>query len=136
MTMRTKQRGGLAAIADEWSPGALSDEQAEGVGRVRIARRVLRTVVREAAMSVPGVARVESDAAVAWAAGLKRPRPADGVGLSVHQDVVGIDLYLVVAYGVNMVVVGEAVQAAIIAAIEHIVGMTVSEVNVFIRDVA
>jgi uncharacterized alkaline shock family protein YloU len=136
MTMRTKQRGGLAAIAEEFSPAALSDEQAEGVGRVRIARRVLRTVVREAAISVPGVARVESDAAVAWAAGLRRPRPAEGVGLSVHRDVVGIDLYLVVEFGVNMVVVGEAVQASVAAAIEHIVGMTVSEVNVFIRDVA
>ncbi len=134
--MRTKQRGGLAALAEEWGPAALRDEQAEGAGRVRIARRVLRTVVREAAMGVPGVVRVESDAAVAWAAGLKRPRPMDGVGLSVHHDVVGIDLYLVVAFGVNMVVVGETVQGSVMAAIEHIVGMTVSEVNVFIRDVA
>jgi uncharacterized alkaline shock family protein YloU len=134
--MRAKQRGGLAAIAEEWSPAALSDEQAEAAGRVRIARRVLRTVVREAAMSVPGVARVESDAAVAWAAGLRRPRPVDGVGLSVHHDVVGIDLYLVVEYGVNMVAVGEAVQASVAAAIEHIVGMTVSAVNVYFRDVA
>jgi uncharacterized alkaline shock family protein YloU len=134
--MRTKQRGGLAAIADEWSPAALSEETADGIGRVRIARRVLRTVVRQAAMSVPGVARVESAAAVAWAAGLKRPRPIDGVGLSVHQDVVGIDLYLVVEFGVSMVAVGEAVQSSVAAAIEHIVGMAVSEVNVFIRDVA
>jgi uncharacterized alkaline shock family protein YloU len=47
-----------------------------------------------------------------------------------------VDLYLIVEPGVNMVAVGEAVQEGVGAAIEHILGMRVSEIDVYIRDVA
>src|SRR5258708_4167942 len=133
--METRQRSGLAALTPEWGAGAVSDQTTDDIGRVRLARRVLRTVVRQPAMGVPGVARV-AQVSSAWTQGFRRARPLDGVALVVRHDMVGVDIYVVVEPGVNMVTVGEAVQEGVSAAIEHIVGMTVTEVNVFIRDVA
>lgn len=104
-------------------------------GRVRIARRALRTVVREAALGVPGVVRPFNRVS-GWTAYLGRALPREGIALTIHGDRVSVDLYLVAATGVNLVAVGEAVQDAVGAAIEHILGMRFDAINVYIRDVA
>jgi uncharacterized alkaline shock family protein YloU len=107
----------------------------EQLGAVRIARRVLRTVVEQAALHVPGVARMaHGGARWPWLPG--RSAPHHGVGLEIHQGVVAIDLYLIVQPGANMVDVGMAVQEAVGAAVEHILGMSVGEINIYVRDVA
>jgi uncharacterized alkaline shock family protein YloU len=134
--METTQPGAamLARRAREpGEDGAAGGEDA--IGTVRIARRVLRTVVREAALGVPGVARPAASS-VTWAAVLGRPRPRDGVALTVHGNAVAVDLYLVVEPGVNMVTVGEAVQDTVAAAIEHMLDMRATLINIYIRDVA
>lgn len=105
------------------------------LGTVRIARAVLRTVVEQAALHVPGVARMARTGS-RWPRLPGRPRPQHGVALAVHDDVVALDLYLVVAPATSMVVVGTAVQEAVGAAVEHILGMGVSEINVYVQDVA
>lgn len=128
-------RQGSTAMAFAVPLGPHPRDGADVMGHVRIARQVLRTVVREAALAVPGVARL-APAASAWANLLGRPLPREGVGLSVRDTVVGVDLYLIVEPGVNMVTLGEAVQDSVGAAIEHILGMEVSEINVYVRDVA
>lgn len=133
--MQTWQAGSAAVATPKWSGVDAGAAATDEPGRVRIARRVLHTVVREAALGVPGVTRLAS-AVSAWPSILGRPLPRDGVALTVRKDVVGVDLYLVVEPGLNLVVVGEAVQEAIAAAIEHMLGMAVGEINVFIRDVA
>jgi uncharacterized alkaline shock family protein YloU len=134
-TMDTWQRGTITTLTPRWDAGTAGNGTADQMGRVRIARRVLRTAVREAALSVPGVVRF-AEAPAAWGALVGHRRPAGGIGLLVHGTVVGVDLYLVTEAGVNMVTVGEAVQEAVAAAIEHILSMTASEINVYIRDVA
>lgn len=130
-----RQRGAVTAPASPWGTQDGATDGSDVMGRVRIAREVLRTVVREATLAVPGVAHLATTANT-WANLLGRPCPREGVGLTVHGTVIGVDLYLVVEPGVNMVTVGEAVQESVGAAIEHILGMQVSEINVYIRDVA
>jgi len=93
-------------------------------------------VVEQAALAVPGVARMASVTSSRWPQLLGRPLPRHGVGLIVRGDRVAIDLYLVVQAGANMVEVGSRVQASVGAAIEHILGMGVSAINVYIQDVA
>jgi len=56
--------------------------------------------------------------------------------LTVKDNTVTTDLYIVVANDVNIVDVGSAVQEEVAAALEHMVGMHVREVNVYIQDVA
>jgi uncharacterized alkaline shock family protein YloU len=132
--MDTWQRGTISTLAPRWDAGTARADTVDQMGTVRIARRVLRTVVREAALHVPGVVRL-AEPPRAWGRLLRR-RPEGGIALQIEGDVVGVDLYLVVEAGLNLVTLGEAVQEAIGAAIEHILGMTVSGINVYIRDVA
>jgi uncharacterized alkaline shock family protein YloU len=55
--------------------------------------------------------------------------------LTVRENTVAADLYLVIESGADIVSVGAAVQEEVAAALEHIVGMQVHEVNVYIQDV-
>ena len=106
----------------------------EQLGAVRIARRVLRTVVEQAALGVPGVARLAAYSA-GWRPVFGRPLPQHGVALDVHGERVSVDLYLIVEPGASFLEVGTAVQEAVGAAVEHILGMTARDINVYIQDV-
>jgi uncharacterized alkaline shock family protein YloU len=108
---------------------------AEQLGSVRIARRVLRTVVEQAALHVPGVARM-ARARGSWQHLLGRALPQHGVSLLWSGAAAVIDLYIVVESGFRMVDVGMGVQEAVGAAVEHSLGIQVSEINVYIQDVA
>lgn len=107
----------------------------EQLGTVRIARRVLRTVIEQAVLHVRGVARMAT-MRNGLPQRLGRPLPQHGVSLTLRDNTVSIDLYIIVAPGNSMVDVGVEVQAAVGAAVEHILGMEVSEINVYIQDVA
>jgi uncharacterized alkaline shock family protein YloU len=111
------------------------DYASENLGSVRIARRVLRTVIEEAALSVQGVARLAMNVSQ-WPHLIGRSLPIHGVALVVRDDVVSIDLYLIAQPDVNLIGVGVAVQEAVGQAVDHILGMQASEINVYVQDVA
>lgn len=125
----------VAAFPDQAEDALRDDTPLDQLGSVRIARRVLRTVVEQAALGVSGVARMAAMKS-GWQRRLGRPLPRYGVGLAVREGVVAVDLYLVVTPGASMVEVGSGVQEAVGAAIEHILGMDVGAINVYIQDVA
>ncbi len=128
----TARSGATASVFDGDS---LSQQPIEQLGSVRIARRVLRTVVEQAALGVRGVTRMAT-VRNGWPHLLGRPLPQHGISLAVHGETVSIDIYLIVDPGVSMVDVGTQVQEAVGAAVEHILGMGVTEINVYIQDVA
>ncbi|MDQ6662204.1 MAG: Asp23/Gls24 family envelope stress response protein [Chloroflexota bacterium] len=107
----------------------------ESLGVVRVARSVITTIVLNAALQIPGVVRM-AHASDQWSRLLGREIPKQGVMLSIKDNTVTADLYLVVASHANIVEVGSAVQDEVASAIEHMVGMQVQEVNVYIQDVA
>ncbi|QBD79170.1 Asp23/Gls24 family envelope stress response protein [Ktedonosporobacter rubrisoli] len=109
------------------------ESQAPGV--VRVARQVLSTIVTNTALQIPGVLRM-AQTSDQWSRLLNREMPRQGVALTVRDNVVSTDLYIVVASGVNIVEVGAAVQEEVASALEEMVGMQVREVNVYIQDVA
>lgn len=119
----------------ETPPPLASAYDTQNLGSVRIARRVLRTVIEEAALSVPGVARLAMNVSQ-WPHLIGRALPVHGVALLVREDVVSIDLYLIAQPDVNLVAIGVAVQEAVGRAVDHILGMHASEINVYIQDVA
>lgn len=134
-----------AASSSVPAAGAQSGAEAmrpgmQGVGAVRIARRVLRTVVEQAALSVPGVARLGRAPANRFGpwriAVAHEPLPHHGVALRVEGDEVSVNLFLLALPGAHLVEVGAAVQEAVGGAVEHILGMRVREVNVYVQDVA
>lgn len=108
---------------------------AEPLGVVRVARQVLSTIVINAALQISGVVRM-AHGSDQWSRLLGREVPKEGVTLTIKDNTVTADLYLVIATSVNIVEVGSAVQEEVASAIEHMVGMQVREVNVYIQDVA
>jgi uncharacterized alkaline shock family protein YloU len=107
----------------------------ESLGVVRVARQVLITIVVNAALQIAGVVRM-AQINGQWPRFLGRELPDQGVALTIKDNTVSADLYIVVASGVNIVDVGSAIQEEVASAIEEIVGMQVREVNVYIQDVA
>jgi uncharacterized alkaline shock family protein YloU len=107
----------------------------ESLGVVRVARQVLITIVVNAALQIPGVVRMARNTDQ-WSRLLGRELPKDGVALTIKENTISADLYIVVASGVNIVDVGAAIQEEVASAIEDMVGMQVHEVNVYIQDVA
>ena len=106
----------------------------ETLGIVRVARQVLSTIIVHAALQIPGVVRM-AHVDERWPRLLGREVPREGVALAIKDDVLSADLYIVVASGVNIVEVGSSVQEEVAEAIEHMVGMQVREINVYIQDV-
>jgi uncharacterized alkaline shock family protein YloU len=108
---------------------------AQSLGDVRVARQVLSTIVINTALLIPGVSRM-AHVNDQWTGLLGREVPRQGVFLTVKENTVSTDLYLVVSSGVNIVEVASAVQEEVASAIEDIVGMQVKEVNVYIQDIS
>ena len=104
-------------------------------GVIRVARQVLLTIVVNATLETPGVIRM-AQSGDQWSRLLGREVPRQGVALTIKDNTVSADLYIVVASGVNIVEVGSIIQAEVASAIEEMVGMQVREVNVYIQDVA
>jgi len=130
----------------------------ESLGVVRVARQVLSTIVINAALQTAGVVRMarvgdhrarfigkelpklgiypSHQRRFASTATQSGGTSGEGVALTIKDNTVSADLYIVVASGVNIVEVGAAVQEEVASAIEDMIGMQVREVNVYIQDVA
>ena len=102
-------------------------------GSVRIARRVLRTVVEQAVSGVKGVAGVAREVSPA---ALGRPKPWRGIGIATHGTDVAIDVYLIAEQGVNLARIGAGAREAVASAVEGLLGMRVVAVNIYVQDVA
>jgi uncharacterized alkaline shock family protein YloU len=107
----------------------------EPLGVVRVTRQALITIVVNAALQIPGVVRMAQNNDQ-WSRLLGRELPKHGVALSIKENMVSADLYIVVASGITIVETGTAIQEEVASAIEEMVGMQVREVNVYIQDVA
>ena len=101
--------------------------------RVIVASEVLVTVVRHAALEVPGVTGL---APVAGGVNrLLRRGKADGVVIEVSDQTATVQLHLRVAADCDMHVVSRNVQAEVARSMNKIVGLTVASVDVFVDDV-
>lgn len=102
-------------------------------GKTTIAPDVLTTIARLSALSVSGVARTAP--APRGVNRLMKRSGADGVRVEVGDNLVTVDLHLVVQADRDIREIGQAVQAAVREAIQQMVGMDVTAVNVTVDDV-
>jgi uncharacterized alkaline shock family protein YloU len=106
----------------------------ENLGKVTIAPNVLVTIVQKRANAVPGVAQLcENTPGVKRFLGL--PTAGRGVAVDVEGDQVLVEVYLVAKRDVDLLQMGRQLQREVTRDIEHIVGMDVREVNVYIEDI-
>ncbi|MGD2207028.1 MAG: Asp23/Gls24 family envelope stress response protein, partial [Anaerolineae bacterium] len=99
----------------------------ESLGKVTIAPNVLVTIVQKTASSTPGVAKLCSNVTgVKRLLGLHTVGP--GVEVSVEDDWVGVDVYLVAKRDIDLLQMGRQLQHEVTRAIQDIVGMEVRQV--------
>lgn len=104
-------------------------------GRVTIAPSVLTTIVRLTALENQGVYKLATHHAPVR--GLRPSSASDaGVIVTLTDQGVDVDLHVIAAYNANMLRLGEALQAEVQRAIEHMVGLPVHGVDVYIDGVA
>jgi uncharacterized alkaline shock family protein YloU len=102
--------------------------------KITIAPAVLLTVVRLAALRVPGVVRMGNTPGGVnrW---LRRTPGERGIQMIVEDEIVVVDVYVVADADANLREVSYNVQGQVARAIEENVGMTVGAVHVHIEDV-
>lgn len=113
----------------------------QSIGSVRVAKQVLSTIVTHSALQIPGVIGMANTSPTMamrnqWSRLIKHDIPPQGVGLTVRENTVSADLYLIVNADVDIVSIGSAVQDEVASALEDMVGMQVQEVNIYIHDIA
>ncbi len=102
-------------------------------GKTTVAPEVLITIARMAALSVPGVsamAPIPGGVDRFFRRGIN-----EGIRISLHQDVVVGDLYIIVKNDVNIREVGRNVQQQVARAIQEMVGMDVVQLDVHIENI-
>ncbi len=108
-------------------------EEYRSPGKTTLAPDVLLTIARMSALNVEGVARMAP--IPGGFDRLFRRGADDGVRLTVEDDLVYIDLYLVLANNVNVREVSRNAQAQVARSISEMVGMEVGHVNIHIEDI-
>lgn len=120
----------MSATQGEASEVPMSGE--ERLGRVLIAPAVLAQIVERSALGVPGVAAMCA----------RHPRfdrlrgqTPGGVHVRVTDDTVSADIAIIARAEASILELGRRVQREVSEALEHMVGMAVGEINVYVDDV-
>lgn len=103
-------------------------------GKTTIAPDVLVTIAQLAAASVPGVKRLSPmpGGVQRW---FKFGMNDDGVRITVEDDAVYTDVYVIIEHDANVRGVSRAIQSQVARAISEMVGMEVGRVNIHVEDI-
>jgi len=105
------------------------------LGRIIVAPGVLVTIARLTALATPGVVRMSRNWVGAMSRLLRHRSGDAGVEITIEDQAVTADLYIVAQHDVSLLEMGRQLQANVTRAIEEIVGLRVWAVNVHIEDV-
>ena len=103
-------------------------------GKTTVSPEVLTNIARMAVLSVEGVsglAPVSGGVDRIFRRGLD-----DGIRITVHENTVQVDIYLIVKENVNIREVGRNVQYQVARAIQEMVAMDVAQVDIHIENIA
>ncbi|NQX14222.1 Asp23/Gls24 family envelope stress response protein [Microbacteriaceae bacterium VKM Ac-2855] len=118
--------------------GSSTPTTATGLGKTVIADSVVAKVAGIAASTVPGVFALGGGAARALGAirgAIGGENHAQGISVEVGEFQVAADVQIVAEYPVPLQTIADGVRSAVIEAVETLVGLEVTEVNVTINDV-
>ncbi len=108
-------------------------EQIRPPGKTTIAPEVLVTIARLTTLSVPGVSRLAdfpSEVDRFFNRGI-----SEGVKITVENDKVYVDLYVILKRDINVRDVSRAIQSQVGRAISEMVGMEVGKINIHVEDI-
>lgn len=99
-------------------------------GTVNISEEVVAAIAALAVSEVEGVYGLSSSFTADIAEMLGRKNMSKGVKLSIEEEVVTVECFVVITYGYEIPVVAGAIQENVINAIESMTGLKVAAVNV------
>ena len=109
------------------------EKEKKPIGKTTIAPEVLVSIAQLTTLSVEGVCRLTA-APIEMNTLFKRG-VHDGVDISVEDDLVYIDLYVVVKRDVNVRDVSHNIQKQVARAISEMVGMEIGRINIHVEDI-
>lgn len=134
-TPSTAATGGTAG-----SPGRLAEETAQG--RTTIAASVVQKIAGIAAREISGVFAMGGGVSRAFGA-LRERIPGGGTGASnvagvqveVGEKQAAVDLTIIAEYGVAIADLAAGIRRNVIASVERMTGLEVTEVNIAVDDI-
>lgn len=108
-------------------------DQKRPPGKTTIAPDVLVTIARLTALSVPGVSRLANVSG--GVNGLFKRRHNEGVQITVENNTVYADIFVILKRDVNVREVSHSIQHQINRSISEMVGMEVGKVNIHVEDI-
>jgi len=125
-------------MVDATAPKTVSTPVMPSIGKTTIDDGVIAKVAGIATREVPGVFALGGGVSRAIGAirdAVNQTDRSQGVSVEVGERQVAVDITLVAEYPVSLQKIADDVRLAVYTAIETIVGMDVTEVNVTINDV-
>jgi uncharacterized alkaline shock family protein YloU len=110
---------------------AMSDEHARG--RIEVSPIAVATIANHAVLNSYGVVGMSSKNLVNGLAQVLRPDSKRGVEVHIDEDVITIDLYVVIEYGLRIAVVAENIMTSTKFNVEKAMGVPVASVNVHVQ---
>ncbi len=104
-------------------------------GKTTIAPDVLVTIAQLTTVNVPGVSRMSNVPGGVDRLLKKRDQYGNGVDITIEDDTVYVDLYVVLKSDFNVRDVSRSIQREVSRAISNMVGMTIGRVNVHVEDI-
>ena len=115
----------------------MPEEQEEPIGNIKISVDVVTTIAGIAAAEIEGVSNMYSSFVDEFAQRLGAKKSgSQGVRVEMNGDTAGIDLYIVVDYGVKIPELAWSIQENVKKKIERMTGLGVSYVNIHIEGIS
>ncbi|MCA9981090.1 MAG: Asp23/Gls24 family envelope stress response protein [Anaerolineales bacterium] len=103
----------------------------QSLGRIEVAPEVITTIARFVIRDIEGVTRMGTPPSGLW----RRATRHEGVVLQYEDGRLVFDIYVLMNPHSNMVETSRQLQAAIVEAMDYMVGIPVETVNIHVEDV-
>ncbi len=112
---------------------AQSHVQEGTLGVIDISTTAVTTIANQAVNQCYGVVGMANKNLANGIANLLSRDSKRGIDVTIENGVISVDVYVIVEYGVRIRAVAESIQHTVKFHVEKALGMTVSEVNVFVQ---
>lgn len=115
----------------------MSIEISTKLGAITVSTEVISDIVGLSAIECAGVVGMASQKRVkdGMAELLKRENYSKGIVVRNENDDIHIDLHIVILYGIKIAEIASNVQERVKHAVEEMIGLSVSSINIVIEDV-
>jgi uncharacterized alkaline shock family protein YloU len=115
----------------------VSCEKGTELGVIKIHENVISSIVRKAALSIPGITRLAGSSFVDNIAEIVGSRKMHdrAIAINMEDDKVSIEIKVNIQFGFKVPELASAVQSAVVEQVEGVTGMTVTGVNVVVQEI-